>query len=90
MSLKANYGYVIIKQDRSDSLSKGGIALPETSIKPLGKGTVVDFYDDGFEEFIDRGDVVYFPYHSGHEIECDGEKLLILKNDQVLAVEKND
>ncbi len=33
------------------------------------------------------GDVVWFGRHTGHEIEADGEKLLVMREEDVFAVE---
>ena len=90
MSLRANYGYIIVKPHVCHSVTPGGIALPEKSLKPLGQGLVVDNDNSYDEDLIKAGDTVFYIPFSGHEIEYKGQKLLILKDDQVLAVEKHD
>ena len=66
----------------------GGIIIPDTAkekplrgiIKAAGKGTKVE------EMILKEGDEVLYGKYAGTELELDGEKFLIMRQSDVLAV----
>ncbi len=84
---------IVIKRLNSDEQTSGGIFIPEASrerpqqgrVLSVGHGTMTS---DGVvaKPQINEGDRVIFASYVGNEIEINGEKLLILKESEVLAV----
>ncbi len=66
----------------------GGIIIPDTvKEKPL-KGTVVAAGDGTKDEemVLEEGDIVLYGKYAGTEVELDGEKYLIMRQSDVLAI----
>lgn len=90
--LRANSGYVIVEPLVNSAVRESGIVVPESSVEPTCKGRVVDIptyelIDDEQEQAIVEGTIVYFIPYSGHEVEYEGSKLLVLKDEEILAFE---
>ncbi len=71
----------------------GGIIIPDTAKEKPQQGKVVAVgkgkaKDDGKVTPLDvkEGDTILFGKYSGQEIKIDGEELLIMREDEVLAV----
>lgn len=75
---------VVIRQLAADSISEGGIFLPEAAQEQSQRGVVVAAGDaaSGLEE----GAEVIFRPHLAMEIKVDGEELLLTSAEYVLAV----
>ncbi|MBP3227349.1 MAG: co-chaperone GroES [Bacteroidaceae bacterium] len=81
---------VLIKPAPAEEKTVGGIIIPDTAKeKPLqgavlavGKGTKDE------EMVLKEGDQVLYGKYSGTEVELDGEKFLIMRQSDVLAVIK--
>jgi len=79
---------------RCEVEQKGNIVLPDSAKeKPLegivvaaGPGKLVDGHRVPLE--VSVGDHVYFAMYAGDEIEVDDEKLLVIPDDQILAIIK--
>ena len=79
---------VLIKPVAAEEKTVGGIIIPDTAKeKPLrgeviaiGKGTKDE------EMVLKQGDQVLYGKYAGTELELDGEKLLIMRQSDVLAV----
>lgn len=85
---------VVLKVLDAEETTKGGIVLPDTAkekpqegkIVAVGKGKVLDGKEIPLEVKI--GDKVLYGKYSGTEIMVDGEELLILKEEDILAIVK--
>lgn len=84
---------ILLKRVEAESKTKSGIVLPETAKEKPKRGTVIavgdgKLLDDGSRaKFqVKKGDEVIFASYAGTEIKVDGEELLILSEDEVLAV----
>ncbi len=84
---------LVIEPIEQESITAGGIVLPETAKEKPQKGNVLaigpgDRNDAGERIPLDVqvGDVVLFAKYSGTEIKYDGKKLLILRESDVLAI----
>ena len=93
MKLTPLYDRVIIKRKSSEVTTSFGIIIPESKDKP-DEGTVIAVgpgksYDSGNEPGIDMkvGDHVYFTKYAGMEVKLDGETFLVLKEEDIYAVE---
>jgi|TARA_B110000914_G_C15356258_1_gene396309 chaperonin GroES len=76
-----------------EKTSPGGIVLPDSATEKPIKGEVVAVgkglvQDNGDLRPLDLkvGDEVLFGKYSGTEIKLDGEELLVMKEDDVMAV----
>ena len=84
---------VIVEREEEERTSAGGIVIPDTATeKPIrgrvvatGKGKILD---DGSVRPLDvkAGDKVLFGKYSGTEIKIDGDELLVMREDDLMAV----
>lgn len=88
MNIKPLADRVVIKPAVAEEKSQGGIIIPDTAKeKPLkgkviavGKGTK----DQAME--LKEEDIVLYGKYAGTEIEIDGDKVLIMRESDVLAI----
>src|SRR5690242_4886762 len=93
MKLKPLQDRVIVKQSDAEEKTKSGILLPDTAKEKPTKGKVVavgpgklDDKGKPMELGIRVGETVYYGKYSGTDVEIDGEKLVILRESDVLGV----
>lgn len=72
---------VLIRRKQSETMSEGGILIPEAAVKKHNEGDVVSVGEGVVS--LKVGDRVIFNTHSGAELE-DG--ILVMDNTEVLAV----
>ena len=84
---------VLVKRVAADDKTKGGIILPDTAKEKPREGIVVavgngKLMDNGSRQAmsVKQTDRVLFSSYAGSEIKLDGEDLLILGEDEILAV----
>ncbi len=84
---------VIIKRLEAEQTTAGGIVLPDSAQERPKQGRVLSVGDgrllaDGSRAApqVVEGDRVLFGSYSGSEVVVDGEELLIMSEDEVLAV----
>lgn len=85
---------IVVKPVEVSETSKGGILMPENSKEKPNKGIIMaigsgKMYPDGHREPLEVqvNDTVIYNKFSGTEITTDeGEKLLIMKEEEILAV----
>ncbi|MBM3963007.1 MAG: co-chaperone GroES [Planctomycetes bacterium] len=87
---------VLVKRVAADDKTKGGIILPDTAKEKPREGVVVSvgngkLLDNGSRQAmsVKKSDRVLFSSYAGSEIKLDGEELLILGEDEILAVIEN-
>lgn len=93
MKLRPLHDRIVIKRMEEERTSPGGIVIPDSATeKPIkgevlavGNGTV---NDKGDVRPLDLkvGDTVLFGKYSGTEVKVDGDELLVMKEDDVMAV----
>jgi chaperonin GroES len=93
ISLKPLGNRVVVEPIEQEEVTAGGIVLPETAKEKPQKGKVLavgpgDRDEDGKRIPMDvsEGDTVLFAKYSGTEIKVDGKKLLILRENDLLAI----
>ena len=93
MKLKPLQDRVIVKQSEAEEKTKSGIVLPDSAKEKPTKGKVIavgpgklDEKGRPMEIALRTGDTVYYGKYSGTEVEIDGEKLVILRESDVLGV----
>jgi chaperonin GroES len=93
MNIRPLHDRVIIKRMEEELTSPGGIVIPDTAAeKPIrgevvavGKGKVLE---NGDVRALDLkvGDKVLFGKYSGTEVKVDGQDLLVMREEDVVAV----
>ncbi len=84
---------VVVKRLPAEGLTAGGIVLPDTAKEKARQGRVLSVGDgrllaDGTRaaQQVHEGDRVLFQQYAGAEITVNGEELLIMSEDEILAV----
>ena len=93
MKLKPLDDRIVVKQSEAEETTAGGIVLPDAAQEKPNQGKVVavgpgSLLDDGNRAAmsVKKGDEVLYGKYSGTEVEVNGEKLVILKETDILAV----
>jgi chaperonin GroES len=84
---------VVVKPAAKEEVTKSGIVLPDTAKEKPQEGTVVAvgsgrLLENGERVALDvrEGDRVLFAKYGGTEFKLDGEELLVLKENDILAI----
>jgi chaperonin GroES len=93
MKIRPLHDRVIVKRLEDDRTSPGGIVIPDTAaekpvrgkIVAVGKGKILE---DGKVRPLDVkvGDKILFGKYSGTEVKLDGEELVVMREEDVMAV----
>lgn len=88
MNIKPLADRVLIKPAPAEEKTVGGIIIPDTAKEKPLKGEVIAAGNGTKDEemVLKAGDQVLYGKYSGTEIELDGEKFLIMRQSDVLAV----
>ncbi len=93
MNLKPIGDRIVVQRQEAGEKTKGGIILPDNAKeKPqIGKILAVGegkWTKDGKRQpmQVKKGDSVLFTSYAGDEFKLDGEKVLLMREDDVLAV----
>ncbi len=92
MKLKPLGDRVVVKPIEQEEITAGGIVLPETAKEKPQRGKIVAAgpgrVEDGKRVELDvkEGDTVLFAKYAGTEIKIEGEKVLILRESDILAI----
>ena len=84
---------ILVKRLASEEKTKGGIIIPDTAKEKPLEARVVSVgagkrLDDGTvrEPVVKAGDTILLGKYSGTELKVDGEEMIILREDDVLAI----
>lgn len=84
---------ILVKRLEAESKTKSGIVLPDTAKEKPRRGTVLAVgegkrLDSGERHplHVKKGDEVIFASYAGTEIKLDNEELMIMSEDDVLAI----
>jgi len=93
LSLKPLGDRVVVEPIEQEEVTAGGIMLPETAKEKPQQGTVLAVGPGGRDEDgehismdVKVGDKVLYAKYSGTEFKLDGKKLLILRENDLLAI----
>ena len=93
MKIRPLHDRVVIKRMDEDRTSPGGIVIPDAAAKKPIKGEIIavgngKILENGDIRALDvkAGDKVLFGKYSGTEVKVDGEELLVMKEDDIMAV----
>ncbi len=93
MKIRPLHDRVVIRRTEEDRTSPGGIVIPDTAAEKPIRGEVVavgngKILDNGEVRALDlkQGDQVLFGKYSGTEVKVEGEDLLVMREDDIMAV----
>jgi chaperonin GroES len=93
MKIRPLHDRVIVKRLESETRTAGGIVIPDSAaekpvqgkIVAVGKGKILE---DGSVRALDVkvGDKILFGKYSGTEVKVDGDELVVMREEDVMAV----
>ena len=93
MNIRPLHDRVVIKRMEEETTSPGGIVIPDTATEKPVRGEVVavgngKILENGETRPLDlkAGDKVLFGKYSGTEVKVEGQELLVMREDDVMAV----
>ena len=93
MKVRPLHDRLVVRRVEEKETAKGGIIIPDTAKEKPQEGEVLaagngKILENGTKVALDVkvGDKILFGKYSGTDIRIDGEDVLILREDQVLAV----
>jgi chaperonin GroES len=93
MHVRPLHDRVVVRRLEEGEQNIGGIIIPDTAKEKPQRGKVIaigdgKMNDDGKRVPLDvkAGDLILFGKYTSQEITFDGEELLIMREDEVLAV----
>jgi chaperonin GroES len=93
MKIRPLHDRVIVKRLESETKSAGGIVIPDSAAEKPVQGKVVavgkgKILEDGTTRPLDVkvGDKVLFGKYSGTEVKVDGDELVVMREEDVMAV----
>jgi len=88
---------VLVKPCEADSMTKGGIVIPDTAKEKPTKGKILAVgpgkkNDEGklVEPNVKDGDVVLYERYAGTEVKIDGEEAVVVRESEILAIINDD
>lgn len=88
MKVKPLADRVLVKPTAAEEVTASGIIIPDSAKEKPLKGTVLAVGNGTKDEemILKEGDNVLYGKYAGTEVEIDGEKVLIMRQNEVLAV----
>src|ERR1700724_750708 len=93
MNIRPLHDRLIIKREAEERKSPGGIVIPDTAAeKPtfgkllaVGKGKILESGEVRPPD-VKKGDKILFGKYSGTEVKVDGEELVVMREEDVMAI----
>jgi chaperonin GroES len=93
MKIRPLHDRVIVKRLEEERVSAGGIVIPDTAAEKPVQGKVVavgkgKILEDGSVRALDVkvGDKILFGKYSGTEVKVEGDELVVMREEDVMAV----
>ena len=93
MKLRPLHDRVIVKRMEEERMSAGGIVIPDSATEKPIRGEVLavgngKILENGDKRALDIGvgDTVLFGKYSGTEVKVDGDELLVMREEDIMAV----
>ena len=93
MNIRPLHDRVIVKRMEEEKTSAGGIVIPDSATEKPIKGEVLavgngKILENGDVRAVDLkvGDQVLFGKYSGTEVKVDGEELLVMREEDIMAI----
>lgn len=93
MNIRPLHDRVVVKRLEEERTTPGGIVIPDSATEKPAKGEVVAI---GTGKLLDSGEVrtlsvkigdkVLFAKYSGTEVKLDGQELLVMREDDIMAI----
>ena len=93
MKIRPLHDRVIVKRLESETKTAGGIVIPDSAAEKPVQGKVVavgkgKILEDGSVRALDVkvGDKILFGKYSGTEVKVDGDELVVMREEDVMAI----
>lgn len=93
MKIRPLHDRVVVKRLEEENMTKGGIYIPDTAAEKPSRGEVLAIgngkvLDNGEVRKLDInvGDKIIFGKYSGTEVKVDGQDLLVMREDDIMAI----
>jgi chaperonin GroES len=93
MKIRPLHDRILVKRLEEERTSAGGIIIPDTATEKPIQGKVIavgngKILEDGSVRKLDVkiGDKVLFGKYGGTEVKVDGDELLVMREDDIMAV----
>jgi chaperonin GroES len=93
MKIRPLHDRVLVKRMEEERTSPGGIVIPDAAAEKPIKGEIIaagngKILENGDVRPLDvkAGDKVLFGKYAGTEVKVDGDELLVMKEDDIMAV----
>ena len=93
MSIRPLHDRVVVRRLDEERTTAGGIVLPDSATEKPMEGVIISVGNGKISENGDvrpldvkAGDKVLFGKYSGTEVKIDGEELLVMREDDIMAV----
>ena len=93
MKLRPLHDRVIVRRTEEERTSPGGIVIPDTAAEKPIRGEIIaagngKLLENGDVRPLDVkvGDQILFGKYSGTEVKVEGEELLVMREDDIMAV----
>jgi chaperonin GroES len=94
LSIKPLHDKVIVRRDEAETITASGIFLPESAKDQQKTGVILAIGDGALNRdtgeriplTVASGDRVIFSSYAGSEVKIDGEELLIMSENDILAI----
>ena len=93
MNSKPLFDRVVIKRDSAESTTKSGFIIPTANAEPANTGQVVATGPGRVTKegvtipmTVKVDDKVMFPMQTGISVKVDGQDLLVLKEEEIIAI----
>ena len=96
MNLRPLHDRVIVKRMEEERMSAGGIVIPDSATEKPVRGEVLavgngKILENGEKRALDIrvGETILFGKYSGTEVKVDGVELLVMREEDIMAVIEN-
>lgn len=93
MKIRPLHDRVIVKRLEEERTSPGGIVIPDSAAEKPSQGKVIatgkgKILEDGSVRALDVkvGDKILFGKYSGTEVKVDGDDLLVMREEDIMAI----
>ena len=84
---------LVVQREEGESTTAGGIVLPDSArekpqqglVEAVGSGAVLE-NGSVRAPSVKKGDRILFGKYSGSEVKLDGEELVVMKEDDIMAI----
>ena len=86
MKVKPLADRILVKIEKSEAKSAGGIIIPDTAQEKTQTGVVSEVGDDKEVIKVKAGQKIMYDKYAGTQVKIEGEDYLILKMSDILAI----